>query len=352
MGYLYVQSNSSDSVFHVGFLHCLFLYCVITHLRLCLASSLRLPVYQYVKSWSPIARRMPALRLQLPTACYTPFEDDAISSLVYACDPQGTPERCWRDRCRGHWKPPKMRHCRLCGECRFFFDHHCPWFNNDIVAPTTLLPFLVLTGVTPVLVLLACRQLVYCTWIHVRTLWHLGHEVPILNDWFWTNRWTWVLGPVCRPLVGLFLASFHVEASPYGNGDIFSTSDPRPTFRLPLALLLACILSIITASLCLSTMRQLWYGNFTVDTERARSLAKLQKRVGLSPGLQLKKRSLKPPEYFWVPQKQSVVHVSPDLSAHMYNDDRSWMSNIRRYLGLSSSNPFEFSPKFLHLLLK
>ena len=36
---------------------------------------------------------MPALRLQLPTACYTPFEDDAISSLVYACDPQGIPER-------------------------------------------------------------------------------------------------------------------------------------------------------------------------------------------------------------------------------------------------------------------
>lgn len=352
MGYLYVQSNSSDSVFHVGFLHFLFLYCVITHLRLSLASSLRLPVYQYVKSWSPIARRTPTLFLQLPTASYTPSEDDAISSLVYACDPQGTPERCWRDHCRGHWKPPKMRHCRLCGECRFFFDHHCPWFNNDIVAPTTLVPFLVFTGVTPVLVLLACRQLVYCSWIHVRTLWYLGHEVPNLNDWFWNNRWTWILGPVCRPLVGLFLASFHVETSSYGNGDMFSTIDPRPTFRLPLALLLACILSIITASLCSSTMRQLWHGNFTVDTERARSLAKLRKRVGLSPELQLKRRSLEPPEYFWVPQKQSVVHVSPALSAHMYNDDRSRMSNIRRYLGLSSSNPFDFSPNFLHHLLK
>ena len=30
------------------------------------------------------------------------------------------------------WKPARAYHCRICGDCVFRMDHHCPWINNCV----------------------------------------------------------------------------------------------------------------------------------------------------------------------------------------------------------------------------
>lgn len=309
---LLVRLCSTDLVLYVAFLHLVFLYCLLTHIRLSFAYPMHMPTLPSLQTTIHTNHR-PVLWLPLHTATYDANEDDKdIASLVHACDADGRPERCWRDKCRGHWKPVRMRHCGQCGECRFFFDHHCPWFDNDIVAPTTLVPFLTLMATVPTLFIFSCSCLFGCAWTHTVLLWRIGHQDPYMRDHYWDCMWTWVLGPIGRPLVGLYLASQLVDPSNYTH--MYAPVDPRPTFRLPFCLLLLSLLSIIALGMGASTLWHLSHGRLTVETERERTWAKLQRDV--SATAQANAKRFAPPEYFWVPSFRRIIHNTHPMNMH------------------------------------
>ena len=124
----------------VLFLHVLFAYCVALQWRLSTAVPMYVDAISYHKQSLKLSDR-PWLTLLLlhPIPLYTArFRDDDTTSVRYiahATNERGEPERCWRDQCRGHWKAPRMRHCGACGECRFFFDHHCYWVRAIFLTP-------------------------------------------------------------------------------------------------------------------------------------------------------------------------------------------------------------------------
>lgn len=118
-------------------LHGLFAYCVGLQWRL------STPVPVYVDALEHVIQQRSGhnipwrtLWLLQPVRLYTARSRDegtvSLQHVAHATNAHGEPQRCWRDQCRGHWKPPRMRHCGVCGECRFFFDHHCIWVRNDV----------------------------------------------------------------------------------------------------------------------------------------------------------------------------------------------------------------------------
>lgn len=198
----------------------MFFYCVSLHIQITMARPKYVDTISYTQTWSPMPRHqywLPLYPLRILTA--KPRDEDSadLQHMIHERAASGEPQRCWRDRCRGHWKAPRMRHCGECGECRFFFDHHCLWvccnpltvqFNNDITAPHTLVPFLLLVSLTPCLFVLACWPLLPLAWHHIVLLWEHSTSHPWIVQHFWDKKWTWVLGPIHRPLLGLYLGMF------------------------------------------------------------------------------------------------------------------------------------------------
>ena len=45
--------------------------------------------------------------IRIPTPKPESPDLDELSEILYECDENGAPLRCWRDQCRGHWKSPR-----------------------------------------------------------------------------------------------------------------------------------------------------------------------------------------------------------------------------------------------------
>lgn len=337
---LLVRFCNTHPVLYVAFLHLVFFYCLITHVRLSFAYPVHISTLRFVRTGIHSNYRH-VFWLPLHTAMHEADEDDKeIASLIHACDTEGRPERCWRDKCRGHWKPERMRHCGQCGECRFFFDHHCPWFDNDIVAPTTMVPFLTLMVTVPTLFIISCSCLFECAWTHTVLLWRIGHQDPYMRNHYWDCMWTWILGPIGRPIVGLYLASHLVD--PSNCTHMFAPVDPRPTFRLPFCMLLLFFLSIIALGMGATTLWQLSHGRLTVETERARTWAKLQRDD--SATAQANAKRFAPSEYFWMPSSRRIIHNTHSINMH---DQGSVGANLSYFLRAPRAM---YAPSFLRKL--
>ncbi|KAL4400291.1 protein-cysteine S-palmitoyltransferase [Malassezia pachydermatis] len=320
----------------VLFLHLMFFYCVSLHIQITMARPKYVDTISYTQTWSPMPRHqywLPLYPLRILTA--KPRDEDSadLQHMIHERAASGEPQRCWRDRCRGHWKAPRMRHCGECGECRFFFDHHCLWFNNDITAPHTLVPFLLLISLTPCLFVLACWPLLPLAWHHIVLLWEHSTSHPWIVQHFWDKKWTWVLGPIHRPLLGLYLASRYPPSS-WGQRSLFDTTAPQPTFRLPFCIMLGAFLALITLGLAITTIRHLIHGQLTVEAERTRSWKKWNQPGSLVS--MEKKESVRPAYQFWVPHKQCIIYHPTDEA--LFN--RGWLTNLSGYMGISTANPF------------
>lgn len=130
---------------HLVWLHFLLVYMMHLYRRILFQNTVRVDAVEYISQYRRRKRSLSGAvwytlglsTTRLPTPRAEPPNMKELRSLIYECDNQGNPLRCWRDHCKGHWKAPRyvsfqhrMRHCGSCGECRFFLDHHCIWVSN------------------------------------------------------------------------------------------------------------------------------------------------------------------------------------------------------------------------------
>ncbi|PWN53830.1 hypothetical protein IE53DRAFT_100864 [Violaceomyces palustris] len=134
-----------------------------------------------------------------------------LREVIFQCEPDGSPIRCWKNGCRGSWKPP--RHCGDCATCRLGFDHHCAWFDNDICSPETLRPFCIFLITIPFLVAICLGPLVPVALSHTKAIWEVASNSEEVYAKWWSKRYSWLLGPAWRWGVGFILGAEHFRSN-------------------------------------------------------------------------------------------------------------------------------------------
>ncbi|GAA5990132.1 hypothetical protein JCM5350_002517 [Sporobolomyces pararoseus] len=175
-----------------------------------------LEVYPYLKSSSPNLAfayiSWVNLFLSLVILCYSlvyfhsnrtkearsiPIEVQE-KRVVFACDKDGEPLRCYQDDCKGSYLSVRTRHCRDCQTCQVGFDHHCSFMDNCVSTSSTFKPFVdfifyavLLLGVALVpllpLQIRAFREVISTTW-----------ETEQMRIGWWSKWWSWLGGPFYR----------------------------------------------------------------------------------------------------------------------------------------------------------
>lgn len=99
----------------------------------------------------------------------------------------------------------RSRHCGDCRQCRLALDHHCPWFDADVMAPQTLLPFLLFLALIPPLLSIAFAPLLLPSYHSVRFMWKHANKSDYVNLVWWSRKRSWVGGPMYRWMIGFWL---------------------------------------------------------------------------------------------------------------------------------------------------
>ncbi|GAK65416.1 uncharacterized protein PAN0_008d3633 [Moesziomyces antarcticus] len=186
---------------------------------------------------------------------------------VELCSADGQPVRCWRDSCNGRIKTFRMRHCGDCATCRVGFDHHCAWFDNDVTAPSTLRPFISFLLSIPPLYALGFAPLFRPTWRSFCGLAASAASDAHIAEVWWGRWYSWVGGPVLRWIVALSLASRRRREQ---------TPD---AVRASVVIALGAVFVLIASALAASSLGSLRRGLLTVDVERAKAYARLQRQM-------------------------------------------------------------------------
>ncbi|PWN90939.1 hypothetical protein FA10DRAFT_279939 [Acaromyces ingoldii] len=278
---------------------------------------------------SPVSplRRLIGARLPRPT--FEPPPDIVRGHVLYECDAEGNPLRCWRDDCQGRWKPPRTRHCGDCRTCRAGLDHHCPWFDADVCAPTTMTLFLGFLALVPILCLLAFAPLLPTVWSHTTSIWRWANESEALRASWWSRKKSWIGGPMYRWIIGFYLAarSYPAEVEAESSKSIYFSS---PNARPALLVLLAAGLSSVTIGLLFFTLLNLAKGELTIDTQRRKSY-----RKAMVSGDAAAAARLAPTRHFWIPLGDEsdggvVVSTLPEEQSY---DLGSFWENMKAFLG-------------------
>ncbi|UZJ54001.1 hypothetical protein CBS101457_003321 [Exobasidium rhododendri] len=235
-------------------------------------------------------------------------------AILFECDAQGDPLRCHRDNCGGRWKPARSRHCGDCRECRVALDHHCPWFDADISAPQTMLPFLGFLGAIPPLLSIAFYPIFSISWQSLRFIWRFARRSDHVDIIWWSRKRSWLGGPMYRWMVGFWLGSRECCQQV----DNYYES---PNLYVIVMLILAIALIFVSSFLLISTLLQLSRGDLTIDVEIRKSVRRQNVKGG----------KVRAQRYFWIPPSEgrsrgSIVPLEPQEQPY---DLGNWIENLR-----------------------
>lgn len=190
---------------------------------------------------------------------------------VELCQRDGQPVRCWRDDCAGRIKALRTRHCGDCGTCRVGFDHHCAWFDNDVTVPATLASFVGFLVSIPPLCLLGLGPLLPSAWQTLRRIHAFASIDAGLGAYWWSRWYSWIGGPAFRWMVGFTLGARRWSASA-------THRLAHESARTPILIAIGAVFVLIATALATSSLLHLRQGMLTVDLERSKAFAKLERR--------------------------------------------------------------------------
>lgn len=95
--------------------HILFAELCHLYFRIYLAKPTYVDPLKYIQNYKRRSKSILAVLLdatslseiRIPTPKPESPDLDELSEILYECDENGAPLRCWRDQCRGHWKSPR-----------------------------------------------------------------------------------------------------------------------------------------------------------------------------------------------------------------------------------------------------
>ncbi|KAE8231180.1 hypothetical protein CF326_g3807 [Tilletia indica] len=325
--YLYLENNASSHPIVFGlwfvFIHTLLLNTLINYLR----------VFQ--------GAAPPSLPHDPPPAVQR-------KRIIFECDQDGNPLRCWRDACNGRWKPPRTRHCGTCKVCRPGFDHHCVWFNADITAPDTIRAFLLTTFLAPTLIIFALAPISPICLKHILLIWESARTHPAVHKLWWQyGWWTWLGGPWTHYGWGFIIGAW---LYPKHSAPVMQTDSSwlaRPNLGIVLLFFCGAAISLVCIGLLGTTLVALAKADLTVDNARRKTSARISSRNPIISPTSTESTTLLLPlgtNFFWVPSQTgqeasddsestsgSVVACHPDEQPYSRQE---WGQNLRMMLAL------------------
>ncbi|KDN41598.1 hypothetical protein K437DRAFT_171766 [Tilletiaria anomala UBC 951] len=240
--------------------------------------------------------------------------------MLHQCALDGSLMRCWRDGCKGRWKPARTRHCGDCRTCRIGFDHHCPWFDADVIAQHTMPSFLLFLLLAALLLILALAPLVHGAYADFNVLLHVAWAHPHMHTRWWQRRWTWYGGPTLRYGGALVVAARLLREEAYPSR---GRGERAASLHAPVTLSIAALLTAVALGLLTTTLHMTTRGDLSVDVMRQRAhsaVVSQQRRKGekaralaaaaVPQTSSSTASNLSPTMYFWVP-----LHLLSDGAA-------------------------------------
>ncbi|KAM0748105.1 hypothetical protein T439DRAFT_382588 [Meredithblackwellia eburnea MCA 4105] len=135
----------------------------------------------------------------------SPPEEVVRKRVVFACDADGEPRRCFKGDCKGSWVSARTRHCADCGVCKETFDHHCPFMNSCITSVKTYKPFLAFLFYSVILIGISIIPVTPLQYAAVKEVVRKTWETEWMYENWWRRWYAWAGGPVYRYAIAVFL---------------------------------------------------------------------------------------------------------------------------------------------------
>ncbi|KIM44560.1 hypothetical protein M413DRAFT_67687 [Hebeloma cylindrosporum] len=200
-----------------------------------------------------------------------PLPDKSLLTEPYPCiNMNGDLAICHKGQCNGKWKPPRTKHCSICGLCRLEFDHHCPWVGNCVTL-SKLKAFITFLFLVPSTFLVAVLPVAQILVKHIILALHVSKRDPWAAKtwWDWPGSWILCAGPFGRWIVGAILGfrllSQNREQS---QSPQLGYLIEQPHLRVVITAGFALLLSVFAFGLGIVSTRKVFQGVTTLEILR------------------------------------------------------------------------------------